>query len=64
MPKKKKTEKCIDCGEKSSNFYVSSINSGKIIRCSNCHELNIIRSVKYDTKYLDSQQVNDLQKEL
>lgn len=63
MPKKKatkKTEICIDCGEKTKNFYIISINSGKIIRCANCHERNIIQSVRFDTKFMDSQQINKM----
>ena len=63
MPKKKdtkKTEICIDCGEKTKNFYIVSINSGKIIRCANCHERNIIQSVRFDTKFMDSQQINKM----
>jgi len=48
--KEKKIEKCIECGEKTKNYYTSSINSGKIIRCWRCHELNILRSVRCDTK--------------
>lgn len=48
--KKKKVEKCIDCGEKTTDFYISSINKGKIIRCSNCHEFSIIRSSRYDAR--------------
>lgn len=63
MNKKKTIEKCIDCGEKTTNFYVSSINKGKIIRCAECHELSVIRSIKFDTRLLDSQQVKDLTKE-
>jgi len=34
-----KSVKCVDCNKKTTNYYTSSINSGKISRCSNCHEL-------------------------
>lgn len=57
MPKKKtnKTKyiKCVDCNKKTNNYYTSSINSGKINRCSNCHELWVIRSTRYDSRYME-----------
>lgn len=61
--KKKKTikkETCVDCGRKTENFYIISINSGKVIRCADCHEKNIIQSVRYDTKFMDTQQINNM----
>lgn len=58
--KKERVEKCVDCGEKTSNFYIISINSGKIIRCADCHERNILQSVRYDTKFMDAQQMNKM----
>jgi NAD-dependent SIR2 family protein deacetylase len=64
MKEKKKVEKCIDCNEKTDNFYVYSINKGKIIRCASCHELNIIRSVKFDTRIFSEQHLTDLTREL
>ena len=57
---KKKVETCIDCGEKTNNFYILSINSGKIVRCANCHERNVLQSVRYDQKFLDSQQIKSM----
>ena len=54
---KKRIEICIECGEKTENYYSYSINKGKIIRCAQCHELNVIRSTKFDTKLLDSQEI-------
>jgi len=56
----KKVEKCIDCGEKTTNFYIISINTGKIIRCVDCHERNVLQSIRYDTKFMDSQQINKI----
>jgi len=59
--KEKKTlEKCVECGEKTKNFYIVSINSGKIIRCANCHEREVLQSVRYDTKFMDSQQIHKM----
>jgi|LakMenE01Jun11ns_1017448.scaffolds.fasta_scaffold9926207_2 NAD-dependent SIR2 family protein deacetylase len=48
-----KSVKCVDCNKKTTNYYTSSINSGKISRCSNCHELWIIRSTRYDSRYIE-----------
>ena len=61
--KKKKTNKvetCIDCQRKTENFYIISINSGKVIRCADCHERNILQSVRYDIKFMDSQQIRNM----
>lgn len=58
--KVKKVEKCVDCEKKTENFYIISINSGKIIRCKDCHERNILQSVRYDAKYMDSQQIRNM----
>ena len=58
--KKERIEKCVDCEKKTQNFYIISINSGKIIRCADCHERNVLQSVRYDSKLLDSQQINNM----
>jgi len=49
----KKPEKCIDCQRKTDNYYITSINSGKICRCNVCHENFILRSTRYDLKLLE-----------
>jgi hypothetical protein len=46
----KKLEKCIDCQRKTDNYYITSINSGKICRCNVCYENFILRSTRYDLK--------------
>ena len=54
--KKKKTTKkikCIECGKKTDDYYITSINSGKIMRCTDCHEKSILRSTRYDVKFAD-----------
>ena len=56
----KKVEKCVDCEKKTENYYITSINSGKIIRCRDCHERYILQSVRYDTKFMDSQQIRNM----
>jgi len=54
----KKLQKCIDCNLKTDDYYVTSINKGKIVRCCNCHELNILRSTKFDIKFQKTEEVN------
>lgn len=57
IPKKTiKKIKCIDCGKKTDNYYTSSINSGKINRCSDCYEKFIIRSIRYDMRSIESEE--------
>ena len=57
MKKKKKKPtkkiKCVDCGKKTNDYYSCSINSGIINRCAKCHENNILRSTRYDVRFLD-----------
>lgn len=48
--------KCIDCGKKTDNYYTTSINSGKINRCNDCHEKSVLRSVRYDARIMDSEE--------
>jgi len=54
--KKKKTTKkikCVDCGIKTDDYYSSSINSGIINRCVRCHENHVMRSTRYDMRFVD-----------
>lgn len=44
--KKKKREVCIDCEETTGNYYAVPTNRGNIIKCANCYELWITRSVR------------------
>jgi NAD-dependent SIR2 family protein deacetylase len=56
IEKPRKKIKCIDCGKKTDNYYSVSINSGKITRCNDCHELWIIRSTRYDPRFSEQEQ--------
>ena len=38
----KKTKVCVDCEQKTKNYYPVSTNKGKIYKCAECYELNII----------------------
>jgi hypothetical protein len=44
--KKKKRHICIDCEEKTSNFYTIPTNRGNIIKCAGCYELWVMRSTR------------------
>lgn len=50
---KRKTVQCIDCNQKTDNFYMNSINSGVVFRCADCHEKWILRSVRNDNRFSD-----------
>ena len=41
---------CIDCGKKTSNYYTTSTNKGKIYKCDVCYELGIVRSHRNEFK--------------
>ena len=41
---------CIDCGKKTSNYYTTSTNKGKIYKCDQCYELGIVRSHRNEFK--------------
>ena len=44
--KKKEKLKCIDCEQKSSDYYTVPTNRGNIIKCAKCYELWIWRSTR------------------
>ena len=44
--KKKKRHICIDCEEKTSNYYKIATNRGNIIKCAGCYELWVMRSTR------------------
>lgn len=44
--KNKKTEICIDCENKTQNFYKISTNRGDIVKCRDCYELWIARTTR------------------
>lgn len=46
MDKKKISKTCIDCGEKTTDYYPLSTNRGKVYRCVECHEKAVRDSVK------------------
>lgn len=56
IEKPRKKIKCIDCNKKTDDYYSVSINSGKITRCSACHELWILRSVRYNPRSSEQEQ--------
>lgn len=51
--KKPKKITCVECGRKTNDYYASSINSGKIYRCVDCHENCVLRSTRYDVRFVD-----------
>lgn len=51
--KKPKKITCVDCGRKTDDYYMSSINSGQIGRCVKCHEVWVLRSTRYDVRFAD-----------
>lgn len=53
---KRKEVECIECGRKTDNYYSFSINSGRINRCSECHELYILRSTRYDFRISEQEE--------
>ena len=46
--KKKKNCICIDCAKETSDFYKVPTNRGDVAKCSNCYELWIIRSTRFN----------------
>lgn len=44
--KKKKELICIDCEDKTTNFYKIATNKGHIVKCNKCYELWMTRLVR------------------
>lgn len=47
--KKKKTETCIDCLGMTNDYYPVFSNKGTVYRCSECFELWLTRSTRYNS---------------
>ncbi len=46
--KKKKTKTCIDCDQKTDDYYPVYSNKGTVHRCACCYELWLTRSTRYN----------------
>ena len=44
--KKRKKLKCIDCDQRTDDYYKIATNRGDIIKCNDCYELWVWRSVR------------------
>lgn len=46
-----KSVMCIDCGLPTTNYYMTSVNKGKVYRCADCHEKWVIRTTRIDVQH-------------
>ena len=49
MDKKVQKKVCIECSDKTDDYYPTSTNRGRVFRCAKCHEQWVRNSVKIDT---------------
>ena len=42
---------CIECDSPTINFYMTSVNKGKVYRCADCHEKWVIRTTRIDVQH-------------
>ena len=45
--------KCLECGQRTNNFYSVPNNRGKIHKCKDCYELSFSRGLRSDYLYND-----------
>lgn len=42
---------CIDCEMPTTNYYMTSVNKGRVYRCADCHEKWVIRTTRIDIQH-------------
>ena len=53
MNEKQQIIECLECGNKTNDFYLIPNNRGKLYKCKKCYELSLSRSSRSDHAYKD-----------
>ena len=53
MNKKQQLIECLECGDKTDDFYLVPNNRGKLHKCKKCYELALARSSRNDYTHKD-----------
>ncbi len=53
MTKKRQIIKCLECGQKTDDFYLVPNNRGKIYKCKACYEISLARNSRSEYTHKD-----------